>query len=143
MLSILQKKGGLVLSNCIVTDKKLKPIGSFFSTTKKKNGFCRNFIKNNYLGCCLAFDRKVLYYVLPFPKKLVTHDMWIGLIADVVSTTSYIDDKLILFRRHDNNTSNTCEKSQYTFFQKINYRLIILFGIIKNTLLKKSFRNVQ
>ena len=35
------------------------------------------------MGCCMAFNRDLLKYVLPFPKSIAMHDLWIGLNAEV------------------------------------------------------------
>lgn len=124
----------LVCSNCHVVNKNLERTGSFFFTDSpnKKSGFFKNLLKNQYLGCCLAFNRKILNHALPFPKNLITHDTWIGLTAEIYGKTTFINDKLILFRRHESNTSNTLKGSTLSFYQKIKYRMIIIGGLIRN-----------
>lgn len=134
------QKYDLVCSDCIVIDSDCNTLyNSFYYTPPPhRQGFIKNLCHNNYLGCCMAFNSKVLKKSLPFPKKLITHDTWIGLVAEIVGNTIFIDDKLIYFRRHDNNTSNTLKGSTLTFEQKIKYRFIILKGLILNLILNKS-----
>lgn len=130
----------LVCSNNFVTDASLKiTMESFYKEpVNKRNGFFRNLLHNHFLGCCLAFNKQVLNAALPFPVGLITHDTWIGLIAECVGQTRFIDNRLIYFRRHSNNTSHTLLGSTLTFREKISYRVVILKGIIKNVYLRKS-----
>lgn len=132
------KTSDLVCSNCIVTDKYLNLKNRYFTDDpNKKNGIIRNLWHNQYVGCCMAFNRKVLLRSLPFPKKLITHDTWIGLVSELVGRSKFIDDPLILFRRHDNNTSNTCNKSNLSILKMIQYRITLIMGLINNMLFHK------
>lgn len=130
----------LVCSNCYVVDKELKSLGRAFfkDNVESKPGFLKNLWKNQFLGCCLAFNRKVLESSLPFPNGLICHDTWIGLVAELCGKTKFIDDKLIYFRRHDSNTSNTLKGSDLSLLKKISYRLVIIKGTINNFLLKNN-----
>jgi len=139
MLNYLAKYD-LVCSDCIVVNDQLEQIRESFYTIplNKRQGFFSNLIHNKYLGCCMAFNRKVLQIALPFPKKLITHDTWIGLIGELSGSTIFIDNKLMLFRRHNTNTSNTLKGSTLSFFGKIRYRCTILKGLFYNLVLKKN-----
>lgn len=132
MLEALSKSD-LVCSNCKVVDKDLNIISNAFwaDALSQRSGFLKNLHHNHYLGCCMAFKNNVLQLVIPFPHNLITHDGWIGLVAEVFCKTMFIDDKLILYRRHGQNTSNTTEGSTLDIFQKIEYRGIIMMGLIK------------
>lgn len=127
-------KYDLVCSNCYVVNKYLEKSGKvfFIDSPNKKNGFFKNLYKNQYLGCCMAFNQKILQHSLPFPKNLITHDTWIGLNAEIYGKTVFINDKLILFRRHDTNTSNTLKGSTLSIPQRIKYRVNIIMGLIRN-----------
>lgn len=50
-------------------------------------GFWKNLIKNTYLGCCIAFRKEVLGYILPFPRNIAMHDIWIGLSVEMHSNS--------------------------------------------------------
>lgn len=121
----------LVCSNCIVTDKNLNKKGYFFNDNpERKTGIINNLWHNQYLGCCLAFKRTVLQKALPFPKNLITHDTWIGLVSEAIGNSIFINDPLILFRRHENNTSHTCKKSNLSILAMIKYRITLIKGLI-------------
>ncbi len=80
---------------------------SFFSYRGSKPGFLNNLLKNRYMGCCMAFEKNLLSYVLPIPDEIEMHDQWIGIINDLKGRNSvFIRDKLLLYRRHDANVSD-------------------------------------
>lgn len=90
----------------------------------------RNLIRTPFLGCCMAFTKKVLEAVLPFPKRLITHDLWIGCIICKSYTFAVLDEKLVKHRRHSANTSNVGKRSKNPLLWKIFYR-VKLFWFLK------------
>ncbi len=125
------KNYDLVLSDAnIIYSKETTIYDSFYIINGSKNGFINNIIKNSYLGCTMAFNRKILEKSLPFPKDIPMHDWWIGLIAEIYGKTYFINEKLISYRRHSNNVSPTGEKSHYSFSQKILFRVIMIKNLI-------------
>lgn len=126
------KEYSLVVSDCCIVDSNLKIIeDSFFRLNNSGSGFWKNLYKNSYIGCCMAFRKEVLDYILPFPKKIPMHDIWIGLMTELNGKVYFINEPLIFYRRHGNNASFSGEKSKYPFFYKIKYRIILLLKIIK------------
>ena len=74
-------------------------------------------------GSCLAFERKYLKYILPFPDNIPMYDSYIGLIISTYGKVKYIDDELMLYRQHDNNvTSRTHKRMKYMIDDR--YRLV-------------------
>lgn len=134
------KEHDLVCSDCVVTDENLDPDGRLFMTEspEKISGFMTNLWHNHYLGCCLAFKRSIRDIALPFPKGLITHDTWLGLVAEMYGNPVFITEKLIYFRRHDQNQSSTLCPSRLSWGEKISYRLVLIMGILKR--LKYLFR---
>ena len=121
----------VIISDCIlINESGIQIADSFYSINHSKKGFINNLIKNSYLGCCMVFNRKILNYVLPFPKGIAMHDIWIGLISEVVGRPKFINDKLIMYRRHGENLSTSSEKSDFSFFFKIKYRVMFMYYII-------------
>ena len=124
----------LVVSDCIVVDENLKILeNSFFYLRNSGRGIIKNLYKNTYLGCCMAFNRKILEKALPFPKNIPMHDIWLGIIGESFGKTIFINDKLMRYRRHNNNASPTAEKSNYSIKKKIGFRL----NVIKSLILRK------
>lgn len=131
-------KYDLILSDAEVIDKDGNIIeNSFYRKNGSKKGLVKNIIKNSYLGCTMAFNRSILEMSLPFPKDLSMHDWWIGLVGELFGETYFIKNKLISYRRHDNNASSTSEKSEYSFTRKFLFRVLIIKNLIL-ILLKRS-----
>jgi len=119
----------VVLSNCKIVNSNLETINeSFFEINNSGKGFLRNLVKNSYIGCCMAFKRTLLVKALPFPKSIPMHDIWLGFISEFFYKTKYIEEPLLLHRRHGKNESPTGEASPYNLFNKIRFR----YNLIKN-----------
>lgn len=100
---------------------------NYFSIRKSGEGYWRNLYKNSFIGCCMAFKKEMLRYILPFPPNILWHDMWIGLVVERKGKVRFIQDKLLFYRRHGDNASSTAEKSSFSFLFKIKYRLPLFF----------------
>ena len=120
-----------VCSDCYVTDRDFNVVApSFYGVVGKRDGRFFNLLRHNcYLGCCMAFRRKVLEKALPFPKNLPMHDIWIGNVSAFFYRLRFIDDKLILFRRHGDNASSTAGKSNYPLLRRLQFRYQIIKGL--------------
>lgn len=122
----------VVVSNCLVVDRDLKVLhSSFFSLNKSQPGFFHNILKNSYLGCCMAFRKQILDLALPFPAKIPMHDVWLGLVSELFYKCYFIQEPLILYRRHGGNESPTGETSPYSFARKLTFRIRLLVHIPK------------
>lgn len=110
VMAYLGKKGCMLVNHdARVMDKELEKeiMPSFFAYRRSVPGFIPNFIKNRYMGCCMAFDRRLVPLILPVPGEIEMHDQWIGLISDMTGGKSlFLEEKLIWYRRHDNNVSD-------------------------------------
>lgn len=129
----------LVISNAFIGDSNLNIVfDSYFKWRNSKVGVLKNFIKNSYLGCCMAFKREMLDILIPFPKMIPMHDMWIGMVAELYYKPIFIEDKLIIYRRHQNNA--TFLKDDYTsnesLISKIRFRFNLLLAIILRSIKK-------
>lgn len=114
----------------------------YFGIRKTKYGFWNNLYKMSYLGCCMAFKRKCLDVVLPFPKNILWHDMWIAANLHLYFHGTIIHDCLLHYRRHGNNASPSGEKSTYSIGFKIKYRLFIIYNLLKN-IIKHASKNID
>jgi len=119
----------LVLSNSIVVNDALQTLSSsFFKFHGSAKGVIRNAIKNSYFGSCMAFRKELLIHALPFPpSKEIGHDVWLGLVGEMVGKVYFTDEPLILYRRHtDAVTSHGLSKSKRSLFVKLWSRVIML-----------------
>lgn len=121
----------MVVTDCKVVDADLRELSSsFFRLRKSGPGVIHNLIRNSYLGCCMAFRQELMAYALPFPNGIAMHDIWLGLIADCRRKVKFIPQPQLLYRRHGANASATAEKSKFSLYWKLNYRLVLFFHLI-------------
>ena len=121
-----------VVSDCKVINNKNEIISeSYFGLRNVKKTGLGNLIKFSFLGCCIAFRADVLKKALPVPsnRKLCTHDNWLFLVGSFLFKYKVLDDKLIHYRRHNNNVSTLISKSSVWF--KIKYRVYLCFFLFK------------
>ena len=126
------KRYDLVVSDCIVVNENLElRHESFYSTNGSRKGILRNLMHNSYMGCCMAFHRKILSKALPFPKEIPMHDLWLGLIAETCFTVKFLEKPLIYHRRHLHNASTTSHPSKASLTRKVGKRIWLLKKIIE------------
>ncbi|SRR6266498_1867495 len=120
------EKFDVVVTDCKVVNADLRVLHeSYFNFNKSGQGILKNLIKNSYLGCCMAFKRKVLQIAIPFPSdiaKSYIHDIWIGFVSECFFSSHFINTPLLLFRRHQNSLSSAGNKSPFSFRQKFGFR---------------------
>ena len=134
------KQNDLVLSDAIVINGEGKEIfKSFYKKNYSGQGFIFNWVNNSYLGCCIAFNKNVLDYVLPFPKKIAMHDIWIGLNIAFAGKCYHLKDPLIYYRQHGKNTVVAFKKMHLPVYYQISYRIYMLYHIIKRRINKKFY----
>ena len=97
----------LVLSDAkVINDMGEVVAESFFDARGGfSQGLWHNIARNKYLGCAMAFRRRMLDKVLPFPENIPMHDMWIGCINSIYGKSEYLDTPLMGYRRHQQNAS--------------------------------------
>lgn len=110
----------------IVNDSLQTIYPSLYHLARSKRGFFNNLRKNSYVGCTMAFRRRVLSVALPFPKNIPMHDQWIGIIGDLVFSVFFIKEPLLLYRRHESAQSTTGFMSPFSLKAKFVFRMNIL-----------------
>ena len=120
----------LVVHNCtLISETGGKLMDSYFEYRHSGPGRFKNFMKNTYMGCCMAFDAELKDKILPIPTDIEMHDQWIGLIAERYGKSVFIDDKLILYRRHEENASDCF--NHYGFSKMLSNRLKLLKNLMR------------
>jgi glycosyltransferase involved in cell wall biosynthesis len=116
----IEKDAGLVLVNGVLVDEKLNTKReSYFRGNPIKPTFWGNLHHNPFQGSCMSFSKELLPYLIPFPKGLIMHDSWIGLVAFRHSKCEYISKPLMKYRRYGVNFTAT---HKYNTWTKISYR---------------------
>lgn len=110
----------LAVCDCRIVDEQLSTIEpSFFELNQSKKSLVNNFYKSSFVGCCMAFHRKVLDKAIPFPEGIPMHDHWIGLIAQKYFRVKFIPQVLVDHRRHSQNYTSTGGRSKFSFGKKV------------------------
>ena len=126
------RNADFVVSDATLIDSKGNYISeSFYSLRKPFHSLVGNVLKFGYLGCCMAFNRRVLNKALPFPIRhnLCTHDNWLFLVAKTYYNVIITDEKLIQYRRHNNNTSTGGVQNTTNIRFKIFYRIYLIYQL--------------
>lgn len=122
----------LVVSDCVVVDAELSVLHeSFFKLANVRKGLIRNIFKNTWIGCCMAFRKRLLDIALPFPKNIPMHDMWLAGLAELFGKTYLCNQRLMKFRRHGSNLSATAGTSPYSLVKKIRFRADLIIALLK------------
>ncbi len=123
-----------VISDADLVDGDNQKIGeSFYHVRRSKSGLLNNLLRFSYLGCCMAFRKRILERALPFPSQhtLCTHDNWLALMGMMYYRTIVIPDALISYRRHCSNASSGGLQATTSLFFKIRYRFYLIYNLLR------------
>lgn len=96
----------VIMSDILIIDAAGKiTLGLKFGSKKFCHGLLRNLVRNRYQGSAMAFRRSILEYCLPIPLEIPIHDVWIGLVNQLVGKAAFIPEPLLFYRRHEGNKS--------------------------------------
>ena len=103
---VLRPDLSLVVSDVVVIDGCSRQIADSWMRNKTFHaGLLWNLMRNQYLGCTMAFRRYILDFVLPIPDDTPMHDMWIGMVNEIYGKAEFIREPLVFYRRHGNNVT--------------------------------------
>lgn len=142
MLTELKTKD-CVMCNYNIIDENDTIISREHTKTKPfKNCLFYNTIFVPFQGCCMAFTKNELQKILPFPKNLLSHDLWIGSYFNQMRNIKWIQEPLHMYRRHTDNVSPTTTKARNPIHFMIYYRLAFLMEFLKrlNKIKRESHR---
>lgn len=130
----------LIVHDAIITNNLLIPSNkTLFSELNIKGGLIPNLIKNRFTGCCMAFRRDVLNFVLPIPNSNVFyHDQWIGLKCILKGNVKFIPYKGIYFRRHESANSVAGTGKGLSLLKKLLSRVTLAFKLFGHHSLKND-----
>jgi hypothetical protein len=79
--------------------------------------------ENGVMGNTIITNQALIKRALPFPSALDNHDRWLAMIAEACGKRVFLEQALISYRLHKNNTSNknffTWQNRLYQFFSKL------------------------
>lgn len=131
----------MVLHNLECVDGELSPLhrAIYNNSFRHKNYFLR---RGKHYGCALAFKGSLLQHILPFPKRLVLHDYWIGIMGETFGKFICIDQPLTKYRIHEYNTSGKAQKYNSLLY-KLSYRFYTMWHIISRITRKRVSVSTQ
>lgn len=119
-----------IVHDCIVFDSSNDDViyDSFYKYRNSGSGIIKNIWKNTYIGCCMTIDARMKNTILPIPNDIEMHDQWIGLLCEKEGKSLFINDKLINYRRHNDNVTNM---KHYSVWRMIKNRVRIMIKLIR------------
>ncbi|ELC7279248.1 glycosyltransferase [Aeromonas veronii] len=98
-------------------------------TSSSSTTYIRNILniflgRISYYGCAMAFKRELVQYILPMPKVIESHDLWIAIVANCLGSNLHMENSLLLHRIHGSNASVVSRD----FSEKVLSRVIFLIN---------------
>lgn len=90
--------------------------------------------KTNYYGCCMVFKKELIQLILPIPKLVDSHDLWIAMCANLSKKNVHLEVPTLQRRIHGNNASVISRNLIKKILTRIYFSIQIL--IIYKRLLK-------
>ena len=72
----------------------------------------------------MAINRKMVDNVLPFPKRIPLHDMWIGLVSELTGRAIYVETPFMYYLSSAKSVSHNVNNS---LFYKIFYSSVFAY----------------
>lgn len=149
MLSKLQHEEGvekrptLVFSDLQIVDEKLHILSPSYFAVSSKSHLCStpfDFLLSNHVpGCAMMFNRSLKQIFEPIPQEFRMHDWWIILIAAFEGRIVYLDESLIQYRQHGNNTVGVVGMEKPTLIHKIRMASLYKTILLKVDMIRRSF----
>lgn len=136
VLDVFSKTNSILVEHdAVVVDSQDNIIyPSFFIHRQVHSGVIKNFFRNTYHGCLMAFRSELKEKIFPFPKSGCLHDQWIGIIADYYGHVFFLEEKLMEYKRHENNMSSF---ERLPISRQLRDRFYLLLQIIKYIIRRK------
>ncbi len=143
MIDSLIKSNALLLVsnyNTLINDKRI------YSKLKVKEQDSKNSLKNikriffsrsGYLGCVMLFKKDLIRFIIPFPKYIESHDLWIAMTAVIQNKIHHSEFISLLRREHGNNVS----LQKRPFVKKVISRLILLVSMLNISIRYLKLKN--
>ncbi len=118
---MIETNSDLVYSDLEVVNEKLEvtfksywKLKGIYNKIKKYNNFESLYLNNFVTGCTIIAKKDWIEKVLPLPNKskYVLHDYWISLMISETGKIDYIEEPLMKYRQHKNNSIGSKKKSE-------------------------------
>jgi glycosyltransferase involved in cell wall biosynthesis len=89
-----------------------------------------------YYGCAIAFKKEFKNFILPFPRFIESHDLWIVKCAIIMNKLAHIEERLLNRRIHGENASVVSRN----ILLKIKSRGVFILSIL--SILSRKYRSI-
>lgn len=117
----------LVHSDLRVIDEQGKELApSFFAYQEirpHKHTFARLLVSNSVTGCTVMINAKLATLASPIPTQAIMHDWWLALVTSSIGYVRPIDEALMDYRQHQNNTLGAVQINRTGFAMRKLRRL--------------------
>lgn len=133
IVELFEKTGAdVIIHNAEITNADLTvSSNTLFDLYGTSNSPFRNFIKNSFMGCCMAFQESFRSFICPFPEDtqdfIFGHDQWIGVMAGIYGKIIRCPDCLIKHRLHGNNETPSAHRKVHIL---VKHRLYFLCALM-------------
>ena len=132
----------LVSTNSIFIDASGNPIKPLHSGLRIEDSrrYAKNIVniffgKAFYDGCAMCINREILDYILPIPRYVESHDLWIAMAANIAKSNSHLSIATLQRRVHGGNAS----VGKRSFFKKIWSRVVFVISFAQLSLRINKF----
>ena len=118
---MIETNSDLVYSDLEVVNEKLEvtyasywKLKGIYNKIVKYNNFESLYLNNFVTGCTIISKKEWIDKILPLPKtsKYVLHDYWMALIISETGKITYIEEPLMKYRQHKNNSIGSKKRSE-------------------------------
>lgn len=115
----------LIYSDALLIDQYSKALNQYLITPGVlAHGKCNKsfLIYNSASGNTMMFKKKLVDYILPIPKEMSYHDIWIAFIASTIGSICVTKEAMTYYRRYDEQVTRTIKSEYKSSRDKINQR---------------------
>jgi glycosyltransferase involved in cell wall biosynthesis len=88
-----------------------------------------------YSGCAMAFRRSMTDMILPIPRFVESHDLWIAMASNLLGSNAHLEQITLVRRVHGNNVSIV----RRSLYRKLRSRLIFALSAALLLIRRRSF----
>lgn len=97
----------ILFTDLAVVDEKLTPIHpsywNYMQLNPAHTQLNRVLVENVVTGCTLLMNKAAVDLALPIPKEALMHDVWFLLVTTCFGKVTYLPEKTVLYRQHNQN----------------------------------------
>jgi glycosyltransferase involved in cell wall biosynthesis len=134
LISALERTGAMVASsNSAFMDGSGRPIDFKVDgvTARDSRKHLKNILgiftgKTSYFGCAMAFRRSIVPLILPMPRYVESHDLWIALASNLIRSNVHVEEPTLIRRVHGDNASIIQRSLHLKLWARVVFALSLL-----------------